>query len=153
MDVFSGQTASMEDYLEAIALLSEVGNQVKVSEISKVLEVKKPSVTAALTKLKNMRLVTHKKYGEVKLTRQGVKIARDVYHRHNILRSFLADILGVDSAIAEKDACGMEHSLSKASLDRLAMFIKFVLKRVDNEGDWLKAFNNYYEYNNQGDWS
>lgn len=153
MDVFSGQTASMEDYLEAIALLSEVGNQVKVSEISKVLEVKKPSVTAALTKLKNMGLVTHKKYGEVKLTRQGVKIARDVYHRHNILRSFLADILGVDSAIAEKDACGMEHSLSKASLDRLAMFIKFVLKRVDNEGDWLKAFNNYYEYNNQGDWS
>ncbi len=153
MDVFSGQTASMEDYLEAIALLSEVGNQVKVSEISKVLEVKKPSVTAALTKLKNMGLVTHKKYGEVKLTRRGVKIARDVYHRHNILRSFLADILGVDSAIAEKDACGMEHSLSKASLDRLAMFIKFVLKRVDNEGDWLKAFNNYYEYNNQGDWS
>jgi len=153
MDIFSGQTASMEDYLEAIALLGQVGNQVKVSEISKVLSVKKPSVTAALTKLRNMGLVSHKKYGEVKLTCQGVKIARDVYRRHNILRSFLADILGVDAAIAEKDACGMEHSLSKASLDRLAMFIKFIIKRVDSKGDWLKTFNNYYEYDNQGDMS
>jgi DtxR family Mn-dependent transcriptional regulator len=153
IDVFSGQTASMEDYLEAIALLGETSDQVKVSEISKFLEVKKPSVTAALTKLKNMGLVSHKKYGEVKLTRQGIKIARDVYHRHNILRSFLADILGVDSTIAEKDACGMEHSLSKASLDRLAMFVKFIFKRADGEGDWLKTFNNYYEYDNQGDMS
>lgn len=148
-NIFGGQTASMEDYLEAIALLSEVNNRIKVSEISRVLEVKKPSVTAALTKLKNMGLVTHKKYGEVKLTSEGIKIAKDVYRRHNILRSFLTDILGVDSDVAEKDACGMEHSLSKASLDRLAMFVKFVVKRTDSKDEWLKHFDNYREYNSQ----
>lgn len=145
-NIFSGQTASMEDYLEAIALLSEVNDRIKVSEISRVLEVKKPSVTAALTKLRNMGLVTHKKYGEVRLTGEGIRIAKDVYRRHNILRSFLTDILGVDSDVAEKDACGMEHSLSKASLDKLAMFVKFIVNRTDSKDEWLKLFNDYCEY-------
>jgi Mn-dependent DtxR family transcriptional regulator len=41
----------MEDYLEAIALLSEGSKPVKVTEINSALRVKNPSVTSALTRL------------------------------------------------------------------------------------------------------
>ena len=44
------QTASMEDYLEAIALLSKGSKPVKVTEINSALRVKNPSVTSALTR-------------------------------------------------------------------------------------------------------
>ena len=114
------QTASMEDYLEAITLLSEGSKPVKVTEISNALGVKKPSVTSALTKLSELGLVTHKRYGSVELTSEGEKLARDVYWRHETLRHFLVDVLNVEPAVAEKDACRMEHVLSQTSLSKLA---------------------------------
>ena len=45
------QTPSMEDYLEAIAMLGGKDRIVRVSQISLMLEVKIPSFTAALRKL------------------------------------------------------------------------------------------------------
>ena len=89
------QTASMEDYLEAIALLSEGSKPVKVTEISSALGVKKPSVTSALTRLSESGLVTHERYGSVELTPEGERLARDVYWRHETLRHFLVDILNL----------------------------------------------------------
>jgi DtxR family Mn-dependent transcriptional regulator len=141
----SRQTASMEDYLEAIAILAEEGYPVKVTEIGKALGVKKPSVTSALTKLSEAGLLKHEKYGDVVLTAEGERIAQDVYWRHRTLRQFLVEILNVDPVIAEGDACRMEHVLSSASLERLAKFIEFVLHCPRGEPEWLKGFNYYFE--------
>ena len=140
------QTASMEDYLEAITLLSEGSKPVKVTEISKALGVKKPSVTSALMKLFEGGLVEHKRYGHVELTAEGKRIAQDVYRRHEILRRFLIEILNVESRVAEEDACRMEHSISPASLERLAKFEEFVLNCPRGEPEWLKGFNYYFEH-------
>ena len=142
----TGQTASMEDYLEAIALLSEGSKPVKVTQISKALGVKKPSIVSALTKLSEAGLVVHEKYGRVELTAEGEKIAQNVYRRHETLRHFLLDILNVDSKVAEEDACRLEHSLSSPSLERLAKFIEFVLNCPRGEPEWLKGFNYYFEH-------
>jgi DtxR family Mn-dependent transcriptional regulator len=140
------QTASMEDYLEAIALLTENGEPVKVTAISKMLGVRKPSVSYAVSKLSESGLVTHQRYGGVKLTTEGLRIAEDVYRRHETLRSFLNNLLGVDPRVAEQDACRMEHSLSPTSLERLAKFIEFVLNCPRGEPEWLKGFNYYFEH-------
>jgi Mn-dependent DtxR family transcriptional regulator len=43
MSINDQQTASMEDYLETIALLKEEGKPVTVTAISKMMGVKKPS--------------------------------------------------------------------------------------------------------------
>ena len=126
--MITGQTASMEDYLEAIAQLAEEGPEVRVTEISKRLGVKKPSVTAALHRLSEEGLVEHPKYGCVQLTREGRRIARDVIHRHEVLFHFLFAILGVDSEVAQEDACKIEHSLSPDSLEKLAQYVEFMLK-------------------------
>ena len=140
------RSASMEDYLEAIALLSEGNKAVRVTEISQALGVKKPSVTSALTKLAQEGLIEHERYGHAKLTARGDRIAQDVFHRHETLRHFLTEILKVDSKIAAKDACKMEHAISPVTMERLAKFVEFVLTRPRGEPEWLKNFSYYLEH-------
>ena len=119
----------MEDYLEAIMLLEQNEQTATVTSISRFLEVKKPSVTAALSKLTERNLVEHQRYGSVGLTIEGSRAARDVYRRHTTLRNFLTDVLGVDPRTAEKDACKLEHSLSPASMDKLTRFMGSITKK------------------------
>jgi len=105
----SEQTASMEDYLEAIANLSEEETGVRVTQISNRLGVKKPSVTAALHRLSEEGLVKHKRYGIVELTREGRMIAEGVRRRHEVLFRFLSEVLDIDGEIAQEDACRMDR--------------------------------------------
>jgi DtxR family transcriptional regulator, Mn-dependent transcriptional regulator len=140
------QTASMEDYLEAILRLDEEGKPVTVTEISKLLNVKKPSVTAALTRLSEAGMVLHERYGDIALTRKGAGVAREVYRRHKTLRYLLAEILGVEPETAEEDACRMEHCMSAASSERLAEFIEFVLECPEGKPDFIKNFNYYLQH-------
>ena len=121
------QTANMEDYLEAILRIEEEEEVARVSQISEMLGVKKPSVTAALDKLSKQGLVKHEKYGYVDLTPKGKKMARDVYRRHQLLTTFLVDILGVNKKTGEDDACKMEHYLSRETTERLESLVEFIL--------------------------
>jgi DtxR family Mn-dependent transcriptional regulator len=136
-------SASMEDYLESIIILGEGKEAVRVSQMSKALGVKMPSVTAALSKLSQQGLVEHKRYGRVQLTPEGEKIAEDVFRRHEALRRFLTAILNVDSRIAADDACKMEHAVSPATQEKLAKFVEFVLRPPEGQPKWLKIFHHY----------
>jgi DtxR family Mn-dependent transcriptional regulator len=120
------QTASMEDYLEAVAMLRGKGKVVRVSQISRKLKVKMPSVTSALKKLSEQRLVEHERYGHIKLTPKGDEVARDVIRRHEALTRFFVQALSIDRQIAEEDACKIEHVISPLSMERLAKFVEFI---------------------------
>jgi DtxR family transcriptional regulator, Mn-dependent transcriptional regulator len=125
------RTASMEDYLEAIMLLAKEEDGATVTSISRFLDVTKPSVTAALSKLSESGLVEHQRYGAIMLTTSGMRSARDVYHRHTTLLSFLTNVLGVDSDTAEQDACKLEHSLSSASVAKLTDFVSTAMLKKE----------------------
>lgn len=139
----SKPTASMEDYLESIVMLREGKEAVRVSQMSKALGVKMPSVTCALKKLSDEGLVEHQRYGRVQLTPDGEKVARDVFRRHEALRRFLEEILSVDAETAADDACKMEHAISPLTQEKLAKFIDFVLSRPNVHPYWLKMFERY----------
>lgn len=138
-------TASLEDYLEAIAVLKEQGGKVTVTALSRSLGVKKPSVYCALKRLCETGLVIHEKYGDVDLTPEGALVADEVYRRHKALFSFLTDILGVDVETAEQDACSMEHALSRDSIHRLEKFISLVMECYPGRSDWEDIFNRYVD--------
>jgi Mn-dependent DtxR family transcriptional regulator len=55
--------------------------------------------------------------GQLELTPEGYQIAEATLERHNFLTEFFTSI-GVSREVAEEDACGMEHSISKESFDR-----------------------------------
>ena len=139
-------TASAEDYLRTIALLSKEGKAVRAAEIGKMLKVRAPSVTEALAKLSQAELVKHQKYGGVELTDKGARIAWDINRRHEVLCRFLAEILNVNPDIAEQDACGMEHALSAVGLSRMAKFVEFLSNCPLGTPECLKGFNYYFEH-------
>ena len=120
------QTARLEDYREAIAKLGGARKVARVKQISEVLGVRMPSVTSALKKLSEQELVEHERYGHIKLTPQGDKVARDVISRHEVLTRFFAQALGIDRETAEEDACKIEHVISPLSMERLAKFVEFI---------------------------
>ena len=120
------QTARMEDYLEAIAMLRGRGKVVRVSQLSRRLKVKMPSVTSALRKLSEQGLVEHERYGHVKLTSGGDKVAGEVLRRHKVLSRFFAQALDIDQETAEEDACKIEHVISPVSLERVTKFMEFM---------------------------
>ncbi|MFW6105370.1 MAG: metal-dependent transcriptional regulator [Chloroflexota bacterium] len=120
------RTASMEDYLEAVAMLQGNDKVVRVSQISRQLKVKMPSVTSALKKLSEQQLVEHERYGRIKLTPEGEAVARDVIRRHEGLRRFFIQALSIDRKTAEEDACKIEHVISPLSMERLTKFVEFI---------------------------
>ncbi|HPS43797.1 MAG TPA: iron dependent repressor, metal binding and dimerization domain protein, partial [Treponemataceae bacterium] len=66
-----------------------------------------------------------------KLTEKGLKAARQVRSRHNNLKIFLADVLGVSPETAEQDACRMEHAICRETATKLEEYLKKILTQTD----------------------
>ena len=117
-------SASLEDYLEAIYHLVEESHVARVKDIAARMSVQMPSVTGALRTLAARDLVNHDPYSYVTLTPSGEEVARDLVRRHEVLADFLADVLGLDRATADRNACAMEHAIEPIVLDRLIDFVE-----------------------------
>jgi len=137
-------TANMEDYLEAIGTLAKDSGVARVKEIGAALEVKNPSVHAALHLLVDKGLIEHEHYGYVRLTDAGAEMAGAIIKRHGMLAGFLRDILGVPPAVADEDACRMEHVMAEDTLERLGRFAAF-LKGQTEWAVWSKTFRRSLE--------
>jgi DtxR family transcriptional regulator, Mn-dependent transcriptional regulator len=117
-------TQSLEDYLETIYILIKDKKVARVKEISEHLNVKKPSVINALKELESRKYISHEKYGYIELTDDGRSEAVCIFDKHKMLKKFLIDVIGVSDAIAEKDACAIEHCLNQETLDKIEKFMK-----------------------------
>ena len=118
---------SPEDYLEAILVLSrELGN-VRSIDVANYLEYSKPSVSVAMKRLRENGFVTLDEHGNLILTGSGLSIALKIYERHLVISQFLISI-GVDEAIAKKDACRMEHVISDESFEKIKQLSHKIMK-------------------------
>jgi DtxR family Mn-dependent transcriptional regulator len=116
-------TPSLEDYLEVILDLNEQNKSIRVTDLAEKLGVAKSSVNQAVVKLVDLKLLIHERYGPLVLTRLGEAEAQKIRERHRILKQFLSEILGVDPSVAEKDACGIEHYISPATMEKLVAYL------------------------------
>jgi DtxR family Mn-dependent transcriptional regulator len=139
-------TASMEDYLEAIWVIGLEKKVTRVKDIAKHLGVKTSSVANAVKVLSEKEMVHQEPYGYIELTQKGVLSAKEIYEKHKTLYKFFSEILGVDSKIAEKDACAIEHHIHKETLDRILTFIELVETCPEGEPLWLSSFHYYVKH-------
>ncbi|MBQ7646936.1 MAG: metal-dependent transcriptional regulator [Clostridia bacterium] len=114
---------SGEMYLETIYILSLKDPVVRSVDVGEYMGVSKPSVSRAISLLKNDGLVTMNKQGYLGLTQLGEEIAKTIYERHTILTRLFTNI-GVDEKTAEEDACRIEHYISEKTFDAIKMHIK-----------------------------
>lgn len=114
-----------ETYIETIdALMSKLGYAV-VTDIAKKLDVKSPSVTSMLKKLSALGFVKYTPYRNIVLTQKGKDLAGFLKKREKSLQTFIT-LLGVESDIAEKDSCAIEHIVSASTLQKLSKFVVFL---------------------------
>jgi len=128
-------SASLEDYLEAILNLTSESNVARSKDIAKLLGVSRSSVTGALRVLKKKGLANYKPYDYVTLTESGRVVAAEIANKHNILKSFFVNVLGVETDVAQTAACKAEHSLGSEIIEKLLCFIEFVTQSSKNGRD------------------
>ena len=117
-------TSSLEDYLEAVFVISKQKNSVRLTDIADYLGVSKPSVNRAVNTLTQNGYLEHVTYGDIVITPQGETYAANVLRRHKLIKHFLIDTLGVDEKTAENDACQMEHVMSSSTIERLYDYLE-----------------------------
>lgn len=110
---------SGENYLEAILGLERKNGIVRSIDIASELHVSKPSVSRAMSVLKQAGLIEQEAYGNIRLTDAGRTHASEVYERHVLLTRFFVEQLALDPTIAEQDACRIEHVISPETMERI----------------------------------
>lgn len=115
-----------QDYLEAISDLIEQTGEARVVDLASRLGISHATVIQTIRRLLREGYVTSEPYRSIFLTDEGRKIAEDARHRHAITVAVLKK-LGVSAEVAEVDAEGMEHHVSK---ETLRSFEKFVGKII-----------------------
>ena len=110
--------ASGEDYLEAILVLKNKLGMVRSVDVARHLEVTKPSVSHAVATLRDGGFLTMDSDYFLHLTDVGREVAEQIYEKHRFFTDRLIEA-GVNPVTAEKDACRMEHVISRESFERL----------------------------------
>lgn len=111
-----------EDYVELIADLVDTHGEARPVDMAERLGVKPPTVTKNLSRLTRHGLVRRERYRSVFLTDKGEALAEACRRRHRTVVATLV-ALGVDEETAERDAEGIEHHVSEATLAAFERFI------------------------------
>ena len=110
--------ASGEDYLEAILILHKQKGAVRSVDVARHMDVSKPSVSHAVTTLRDGGFLTMDSDYFLHLTDVGREVAEQIYEKHRFFTDRLIEA-GVDPETAERDACRIEHVISQESFERL----------------------------------
>ncbi len=119
---------SAEDYLEAILVIQERKGNVRSIDVAHHLNFSKPSVSRAMSLLRENGYVQMDKDGLLSLTDAGMEIASRIYERHRLLTEWLT-VLGVSPDVAAEDACRIEHDISEETFARLKEHIAMAEKK------------------------
>lgn len=114
---------SAENYLEAILMIQLEKGSVRSIDVAHQLSFSKPSVSRAVSLLRENGYIVMDRDGLLELTPTGREIAETIYERHILISNWLVS-LGIPPEIAAKDACKMEHDVSPITFQKLKEYIQ-----------------------------
>lgn len=109
---------SEENYLKAIFVLQKKYSVVRAIDVAQYLQFSKPSVSNALKKLQSNGYLEKDGANHLSLTPKGQAYAERIYEKYSYFHQALL-AAGVNPAVAEQEACSMEHVLSDVSFQKL----------------------------------
>jgi DtxR family transcriptional regulator, manganese transport regulator len=104
-----------QDYVELIADLIDRSGEARVVDLARRLGVTHVTVNRTIQRLQRGGLVDTQPYRAIFLTAAGERLAVESRERHDLVVRFLVAI-GVPRAVAESDAEGIEHHVSRETL-------------------------------------
>ncbi|GAA5135635.1 MAG: transcriptional regulator MntR [Verrucomicrobiota bacterium] len=124
---------AIEDYLEQIHNLIEGKGYARVVDIAQNLSISQASVTNMIQKLDAEGYLVYERYRGVVLTEEGRKIGQEIARRHEVLTRLLSTF-GLDAETVHHDVEGMEHHISRQTLDVLTL----LMEELEGNPDLLK---------------
>nr|WP_314947150.1 metal-dependent transcriptional regulator [Schaalia odontolytica] len=135
-DASSNYSAVVEDILKLVWSAEEAGRDgVKPKDVSEYMGVVPSTATENIQRLARQGLVTHERYGRVRLTPQGRAIALGMVRRHRLLETYLHEALGFSWDEVHEEAEILEHAVSDRLLDRLDRVLGYPSR--DPHGDLI----------------
>ena len=124
----------VEDILKLVWSAEEAGRDgVKPKDIGEHMGVVPSTTTENVQRLARQGLVTHERYGRVRLTEQGRAAALGMVRRHRLLETYLHEALGFSWDEVHEEAEILEHAVSERLLDRLDKVLGYPTR--DPHGD------------------
>lgn len=117
-------TSAMEDYLEMICRIFKINGSVRVSDLSKMLNVKPSSVTKMVQQLKELGYVNSERYGQIGLTEQGLAEGEYLLHRHEVINRFLCILNKSENELEQVEK--IEHFLNRTTVENLNKLTKWM---------------------------
>ncbi|MFO7956573.1 MAG: metal-dependent transcriptional regulator [Candidatus Brocadiia bacterium] len=136
---------TLQDYLKVIFRIEREKKVARPKDIAAAQDVAGSTVTAALQSLAEKGMINYEPYEFITLTEEGRERAEQLVVRHQIVRSFLGDILGLEAERAEQTACDMEHAVDRRALERFVCFLAFIHRYSPAGSDWLEDFRRFTE--------
>jgi len=112
-------TTVKENYLKALYFLDKEHSHISITELSKRLEVSKPTTTNMVKSLEEQGWVVYQKYKPLQLTEKGRKAAARVIRKHRLAEMFLYKIMGFGWEEVHEIAEQMEHIDSEKLFARM----------------------------------
>lgn len=137
-------SASHEHYLRAIWEVHSRLGYARLVDVARELQVAPATLSVGLKPLEARGLIAHDEHRFLVLTAGGERIAREVHHRFTVLRTFLAEVLGIPGERAEHEACLIEHDISGATADRFVDFLKLLREDGEIRDLFKRRFAHYH---------
>ncbi len=112
-----------EDYLISILRLSDGERNVKTTELANFMGVSPASVTEMTKTLAADGLVIYEKYKGIRLSEEGLTVARQVRKKHHVIEQLLVNCLGMEHQEAHEEAHKMEHTISDSTSIRICNMV------------------------------
>lgn len=112
-----------EDYVRAIYILQETGQETGVTNIAERLRLSKSTVSERVKSLAKVGLVESDHYAQVKLTKAGLSIGKKLTYKHRIIEVFLSRVLGIPNEKVHEEAEKLEHACSDDVIQRIATLL------------------------------
>lgn len=118
-------TETTENYLKRIYILDAELGKARMSDVAKTMGRSLSSTSEAVKRMAEEGFLSHEKYGAITLTNKGKEIAERVHDNYTTIHSLL-NSLGIPDDVAVLDACSMEHSISKKTIEIINQFVNYI---------------------------
>ena len=115
-------TEAMEDYLEMLTRLSITNKEIHIKDLAEKLNVKPPSVSKMMNRLKGLNFVSFEKYKTIVLTEKGYNLGKYFLERHNTLVSFFKKLNKKDYHLKQVET--IEHFIDYETIQNMKKYIK-----------------------------
>lgn len=122
-----------ENYLKAIFHLIDKDDTFTVNELSKMLNIKMPSVNSMMKKFSQKNWVIYESYKPIKITALGKKEATHVVRKHRLTEMFLVEKMGFGWEVVHEIAEQLEHIHSEIFFDKMDELLNY--PKVDPHGE------------------